>query len=141
MIVFKEIDLAIGFSVESYDLDRLTISVESSKNIRNSLNFVYEITQDSIENKEYKSAVLDQLLKLFIKHAGNEYMSITNCQFLLNNTEALSSTLTNILMKEKDPLIAYQIAFDLYDNQNPSYLRKIISEINKINESKHIPEE
>lgn len=44
-------------------------------------------------------------------------------------------------MKEKDPLIAYQIAFDLYDNQNPSYLRKIISEINKINESKHIPEE
>lgn len=79
MIVFKEIDLAIGFSVESYDLDRLTISVESSKNIRNSLNFVYEITQDSIENKEYKSAVLDQLLKLFIKDAGNEYMSITNC--------------------------------------------------------------
>ena len=132
---------AIGFSIESYDLDRLTISVESSKNIRNSLNFVYEIAQDSIENKEYKSAVLDQLLKLFIKHAGNEYMSITNCQFLLNNTEALSSTLINILINEKDPLIAYQIAFDLYDNQNPSYLRKIISEINKINEVKHVPED
>ena len=132
---------AIGFSIESYDLDRLTISIESSKNIRDSLNFVYEIAQDSIENKEYKSAVLDQILKLFIKHAGNEYMSITNCQFLLNNTEALSSTLINILSNEKDPLIAFQIAFDLYDNQNPSYLRKIISEINKINESKHIPEE
>ena len=68
-------------------------------------------------------------------------MSITNCQFLLNNTEALSSTLINILINEKDPLIAYQIAFDLYDNQNPSYLRKIISEINKINEVKHVPED
>ena len=123
---------ALGFCVESYDLDRLTKAIEGSKEIMKNINFVYEISQNFVENKEYNSVLIDHILKLLIKHAKKEYMEITSCQFLLNNSDALATTLITIL-KEEDPSIAYQICFDLYDNQNPSYLRHLTYKLQAIN--------
>ena len=62
---------------------------------------------------------------LYVKHAANSFVDITNCQFFLNNSEGLASTLLNIISKKEEPLIAYQIAFDLHDNQNSVYLKEI----------------
>jgi len=76
-------------------------------------------------NNKYKNAILDVVLHLYVKHANNSFVDITNCQFLLNNSDALSSTLLNILGKPEEPLIAYQIGFDLADNQNSAYLKEI----------------
>ena len=134
----KRLSQALGFCIESYDLDRLTKAIESSKNVLRNLNFVYEIAQNYIINKEYNAVLIDHILKLLIKHARKEYMEITSCQFFLNNSDALASTLLNILKDEEDPSIAYQIAFDLYDNQNPSYLRLLTRTINTINEEKKL---
>jgi 26S proteasome regulatory subunit N2 len=72
------------------------------------------------------------ILRLYAKHAPSSYVDVTNCQFLLNNSEALSSTLINIIKNEEEPLIAYQIAFDLVDNQNPFYLKQIVEIIKKL---------
>ncbi len=128
---------ALGFCVESYDLNRLTIAIESSNEILKNINFVYDIAQNYVVNKDYKSVLVDHVLKLLIKHAKRGYMEITSCQFLLNNSDALASTLLTIL-KEEDPSIAYQICFDLYDNQNPSYLRLLKNKINSINAEKKL---
>lgn len=129
---------AIGFCIESYDLDRLTKAIESSNEILKNLNFVYEIAQNYLTNKEYNTVLIDHILKLLIKHAKKEYMEITSCQFLLNNSDALASTLLNILKEEEDPSIAYQIAFDLCDNQNPSYLRLLTKTIRTIDSEKKL---
>ena len=129
---------ALGFCVESYDLDRLTKAIESSKDIIKNLNFVYEIAQKYVVNKEYNAVLIDHILKLLIKHAQKEYMEITSCQFFLNNSDALANTLLNILNEEPDPSIAYQIAFDLYDNQNPSYLRQLTQTIRTKNTEKNL---
>ena len=128
---------ALGFCVESYDLDRLTKAIESSNEIMKNINFVYEIAQNYVVNKEYNSVLVDHILKLLIKHAKKEYMEITSCQFFLNNSEALASTLLGIL-QEEDPSIAYQICFDLYDNQNPSYLRLLKKTIRQISTEKNL---
>ena len=129
---------AIGFCIESNDLDRLTKAIESSNEILKNLNFVYEIAQNYLTNKEYNTVLIDHILKLLIKHAKKEYMEITSCQFLLNNSDALASTLLNILKEEEDPSIAYQIAFDLCDNQNPSYLRLLTKTIRTIDSEKKL---
>ena len=129
---------ALGFCIESYDLDRLTKAIESSQEILKNIGFVYDIAQNYVVNKEYNSVLIDHILKLLIKHAKKEYMEITSCQFFLNNSDALASTLLNILKDEEDPSIAYQIAFDLYDNQNPNYLRLLTTTIKSINEEKKL---
>ncbi len=76
--------------------------------------------------------MLNVILRLYAKHANNQYIDITNCQFLINKSDALSSTLINILKNEEEPLIAYQIAFDLVDNQNPFYLKEIVKNVKNI---------
>jgi hypothetical protein len=76
-------------------------------------------------NNKYKAEILNVILKMYAKHANNQYVDITNCQFLLNNSDALSSTLINILKNESKPLIAYQIAFDLHNNEIAAYLKEI----------------
>ena len=129
---------AFGFCIESYDLDRLTKAIESSNQILNNLNFVYDIAQNYVTNKEYSAALIEHILKLLLKYAKQEYMHITSCQFFLSNSEALAMTLLNILKEEEDPSIAYQIAFDLYDNQNPNYLRLLTKTIKTINEEKKL---
>ncbi len=101
------------------------MSIESSDNIPETLKYVYQITQDLIVNNKYKIAILDVVLLLYVKHSNNSFVDITNCQFLLNNSDALSKTLLNILRKPDEPLIAYQIAFDLAENQNSAYLKSI----------------
>ena len=116
---------AIGFCIESYDLDRLTKVIENSSNPTESLNFVYELSQIFVDNKEYNEILLSQILKLYLKYAKENYMQITNCQFLLNNLEALANTLMNIISEGTDVTIAYQICFDLYENQNPAYLKTL----------------
>ena len=70
------------------------------------INFVYEIAQNYVVNKEYNSVLVDHILKLLIKHAKKEYMEITSCQFFLNNSEALATTLLRIL-QEEDPLLPH----------------------------------
>ncbi len=118
----------------------MSLAIESSGNIREKLKFVYELSQDLIVNNQYKNAILNVILRLYAKHANSQYIDITNCQFLLNNSDALSSTLINIIKNEEEPLIAYQIAFDLVDNQNPFYLKEIVASIKKIGEEHKVDE-
>lgn len=46
----------------------------------------------------------------------------------------------NIIKNESEPLIAYQIAFDLVDNQNPFYLREIVESLKKIGTEQKVDE-
>jgi 26S proteasome regulatory subunit N2 len=48
--------------------------------------------------------------------------------------------LINILNNESEPLIAYQIAFDLIDNQNPFYLKEIVERVKKIGDEHKVDE-
>ena len=72
----KFIAQAIGFSVESFDLDRLVQAIESTNLIEDNLNLLYDLIQDFIVNTEYKNAIVNVILKLYIKHAGKKYFDI-----------------------------------------------------------------
>lgn len=93
-----------------------------------------------IVNNSYKAEILKVILRLYAKHANSQFIDITNCQFLLNNSDALASTLINILKNEEEPLIAYQIAYDLVDNQNAFYLKEIVEIIKRIGEEHKVDE-
>ena len=77
------------------------------------LNFVYEISQNYVVNKEYNAVLIDHILKLLIKHAKKEYMEITSCQFFLNNSD-LSR---NFLGFSRNCLICSYIGLSLSDKE------------------------
>lgn len=71
-------------------------------------------------------------LSLLLKHNPKEYEEIIKCQFTLKDINAVASTLISILNEKEEPLIAYQIALNLYDNQNSYFLSEISSKINSL---------
>jgi len=64
------------------------------------LKYTYEISQELVFNNEYRNDILQVILLIFAKSASTEYLDITLCQFLLNNSGALGSTLIHILKNE-----------------------------------------
>lgn len=53
----------------------------------------------------------------------------------------MAKTLIDVLLNEEDPLIAFQIGFNLYDNQNSFLLQELSSKINVYSEGQSIPKQ
>lgn len=94
-----------------------------------------------IQNKIYKNALVTLILSLYHKYLPREYNQIIKCQFLLKDIDSMAKTMLSIVEEGVDTLIAYQIALDLYDNQNNYLLQELSSKIttasqNSINKDK-----
>lgn len=125
----KNFKQAIGMCVDSYDLGRLSFAIERSSDIPIYLEHVFEISQEVIQNKVYKNALVTLILDLYLKFADKEYEKIIECQFLLRNIEGITKTMIRILESDTDPCVAYQIAFNFYDNQNNHLLHEISTKL------------
>ena len=67
------------------------------------------------------------------KHGGGnfDYYKIVKCQFFLNIPEATAVLLSRLIKTSNDGdesnyLVAYQIAFDILDNENQSFTKKVL---------------
>ena len=134
----KDYRQAIGMCIDSYDLGRIIIAVEKSDNMKAHLQHVYIISQNLIQNKTYKNALLQLILSLYQKYFPKEYHKIIQIQFLLKNIDSMAKTMVNILLEEEEPLAAYQIALDLYDNQNNYFLQELFNKIEQLEETKEV---
>ena len=67
------------------------------------------------------------LLRIYeIKQGGKfDYYKIVKCQFFLSIPEATAILLSRVVTTDYY-LIAYQIAFDILDNENQSFSRRVV---------------
>lgn len=123
----KEWYQAIGLALEARRLDVVERAiVEDSKDIEKKLNYTYKIAQDVIDSKEFRTDVLNLLVKLYERGDGKvDYYNLTKCQFFLRVPEAAAKILSNLLNMDPEYLTAYQIGFDLVETENQSFLNSI----------------
>lgn len=80
-------------------------------------------------NKEFKNEILRLLLRIYESqqaHNGQfDYFKIVKCQFFLRAPEATALLLSKLITSEANHLVAYQIAFDILDNENQSFTKKV----------------
>lgn len=80
-------------------------------------------------NKEFKNEILRLLLRIYESqqaHNGQfDYFKIVKCQFFLRAPEATAILLSKLIASEANHLVAYQIAFDILDNENQSFTKKV----------------
>ena len=97
------------------------------------LRYTYSIAQNLILSKEFRNKVLQLLLRIYEKATGGvyDYFSLCRCQFFLNVPEATASLLSRLLNApgEGDYLIAYQIAFDIFENENQVYTTEVLNNV------------
>jgi len=130
----QQFNQAIGVALESRRLEKVREAIENSRDIEEKLSYTFTIAQNIVRsNKSFRNEILRLLLLIYEgKHGGNfDYYKIVKCQFFLNIPEACAILLSRLIQSSSDDqesnyLVAYQIAFDVLDNENQNFTKKVM---------------
>lgn len=95
----------------------------------NLMDYILSICMDVVQERKFRTQLLDLILSLLNEIPQPDYFAIAKCAVYLNSSSN-ASTLLRDLVEEDDResiAVAYQIAFDLYDNGTQEFLGKVIA--------------
>ncbi|KAK4742959.1 hypothetical protein SAY87_000960 [Trapa incisa] len=114
---------AMGIAIECQRLDKLEEAITRSDNIDGSLSYCINVSHSFVYRREYRHQVLHLLVNVYQNLPSPDYLSICQCLMFLDQPENVASILEKLLRSSKeDSLLAYQIAFDLVENQHQAFL-------------------
>ncbi|KAH7299750.1 hypothetical protein KP509_24G027100 [Ceratopteris richardii] len=125
-IVDGKFQQALGISLECQRLDKLEESIMRSENIMAMLTYCMGISQTFVNRRKYRHEVLKILVKIYRSLPSPDYLSISQCLMFLDDPGTVASILEILLKGDKEAnLLAYQVAFDLYENERQPFLLKV----------------
>ncbi|XP_048546719.1 26S proteasome non-ATPase regulatory subunit 1 homolog A-like isoform X1 [Triticum urartu] len=117
---------AMGMAVECRRLDKLEGAIARCANIHGALSYCINLSHQYVSHREYRSEVLRCLVKIYQTLPHPDYLSICQCLMVLGEPETVADILDTLLSgSQDDALIAYQIAFDLVENENQAFLLNV----------------
>jgi 26S proteasome regulatory subunit N2 len=124
---------ALGIALESRRLDRLRASIEQSGDVLGLLSYALGIALTRISQREFRHDVLMLLVEVYTTLANPDALAIAQCLLFLNDAKRVAEVLQTLLQKDtvEAALTAYQVAFDLSENQNQPFLLRIVTDLPK----------
>uniref|UniRef100_A0A452ZM37 26S proteasome non-ATPase regulatory subunit 1/RPN2 N-terminal domain-containing protein n=1 Tax=Aegilops tauschii subsp. strangulata TaxID=200361 RepID=A0A452ZM37_AEGTS len=117
---------AMGMAVECRRLDKLEEAIVQCANIHGVLSYCISLSHQYVSHREYRSEILRCLVKIYQTLPHPDYLSICQCLMVLGEPETVADILDTLLSgSQDDALIAYQIAFDLVENENQAFLLNV----------------
>lgn len=121
----------VGFFVRARRLDlldKVLLKQVKSEKTSGILTYTLGVVNRYVRDIEFKRAVLLSLVRLFSEGLDTaDYISLAECLTFLGDDERLATTLKSLL--KQDPLMAYQVGFDLFENSNQDFLKKILARL------------
>mmetsp|Transcript_18315 Transcript_18315/g.25730 ORF Transcript_18315/g.25730 Transcript_18315/m.25730 type:complete len:702 (-) Transcript_18315:909-3014(-) len=121
---------AVGIAMESRRLDMIKKSILASNNMPELLSYCFNLSHRVISNKSFRDQVLKVLAELYQGLEVPDYINMSQCLLFLDDHETVATMLDNLIQKD-DCLLGYQVAFDLYDNQNQPFLIRVTNALPK----------
>lgn len=95
------------------------------------MDYCLTICMDIVQERGFRDEILQLVLEILTSGWAKEpdYFSIAKCIVYLNKDEQARSVIDHLVVKEATPrsiAIAYQFAFDLYDNGTQEFLGKVM---------------
>ncbi|CAJ1936725.1 unnamed protein product [Sphenostylis stenocarpa] len=126
-IVDGKYQQAMGTAIECRRLDKLEEAITRSDNVQGTLSYCIYVSHSFVNLREYRQEVLRLLVKVFQKLPSPDYLSICQCLMFLDEPEGVAVILEKLLRSENkdDALLAFQIAFDLVENEHQAFLLNV----------------
>ncbi|KAK6161426.1 hypothetical protein DH2020_004807 [Rehmannia glutinosa] len=126
-IVDGKYQQAIGMAIECRRLDKLEEAVTRSDNVHSTINYCIDVSHSFVNRREYRLEVLRLLVKVYEQLSSPDYLSICQRLMFLDEPEGVISILEKLLRSDNvdDALLAFQIAFDLVENEHQAFLLKV----------------
>eukprot|EP00741_Cyanophora_paradoxa_P005709 tig00000903_g5533.t1 len=114
---------AIGIALEARRLDKVEAAIKASNDVPALLSYAFDLTLNLVASREFRQKVLEVVVKLHRAQAEPDYVAICQCFMFLDDAAAVADVLNTLVKAGGDEaLLAYQVAFDLCDNELQQFL-------------------
>lgn len=121
-----EFKQALGIALEARRLDQVTECIKRSPDVSAALAYCFEICKSVVAHRDFRLKVYEVMVSLYRSHAPQDYSNVCQCLQMLNNHVEVTKTLNDLVKSSgNDALIAYQVAFDLSENENQKFLLNV----------------
>ncbi|KAK2623570.1 hypothetical protein QTJ16_007124 [Diplocarpon rosae] len=95
------------------------------------MEYVLDICMGVVQERSLRTEILRLILDLLSEIPTPDYFSIAKCAVYLDQDEDVSTMLKKLVANDDQTstAVAYQIAFDLYDNGTQEFLSKVIKSL------------
>ena len=119
---------ALGIAIESKRLDQVKQAIRLSPDTRAMLSYAYQLSQSLVLSHGFRQQLLETLVELYEGEGVSDYLNVCQCLLHLNDSGKVATILNELISKDDDvqsTLLAYQIGFDLGENQNQPFLDRV----------------
>ncbi|XP_065354250.1 26S proteasome non-ATPase regulatory subunit 1 [Calliphora vicina] len=119
---------ALGIALETRRMDIFEVSIMKSDDVGGMLAYAYNVTMSLIQNRGFRNEVLRCLVGLYRDLGVPDYVNMCQCLIFLEDPLAVAEVLDKLTRssKEANNLMAYQIAFDLYESATQEFLGNVL---------------
>ncbi|CAI5480642.1 unnamed protein product [Closterium sp. Yama58-4] len=123
----RQFQQAIGVALECRRLDKLEAAVARSGNSRSLLAYCLQVSHSLVNRRQFRQQVLSTLVRLYQQAETPDYGSICQMLMFLSDAAGVAATLDRLIkgQTESDALLAYQVAFDLFENEFQQFLLSV----------------
>lgn len=127
----KQYKQALGLALETRRMDVFAKSIESSDSVNEMLSYAFQVAMSTIENRSFRSTVLRSLISLYRNLEVPDYVNMSQCFIFLDDPKSVAQLLEGLIQNndEKNCLMAYQIAFDLYESATQQFLSSVLESL------------
>lgn len=132
-----ELEQALGVALESHCLEKVKQVFAKAKDLMKILSFCFKVCRNITMDREFRFIVLGEMVKMYESMEQSDYLNTCQCLQMLNKHEQVANTLDKLMKSNvDDTLVGYQVAFDLYENDNSRFLAAVVNGLPKVDESK-----
>lgn len=118
---------ALGIALETRRMDIIEQSIMKSDDVNAMLAYAFQVSMSLIQNRAFRNQVLRCLVGLYRGLAVPDYVNMCQCLIFLEDPMSVAELLDNLTKGgDQNVLMAYQIAFDLYESATQQFLNQVL---------------
>ncbi|PSN34480.1 26S proteasome non-ATPase regulatory subunit 1 [Blattella germanica] len=118
---------ALGLALETRRMDIFEKAIVQSDDINGMLSYAFQVAMSLIQNRGFRNIVLRSLVGLYRNLTTPDYVNMCQCLIFLDDPLAVAEVLEKLSKDTEDSvLMAYQIAFDLYESATQQFLGRVL---------------
>jgi len=124
---------ALGIAIETRRLDVFERAVTEKlpdEQVCDMLRYAFRVVMSLIQKRDYRSQLLNTLVRLYNSLSTPDYVQMVQCLIFLDQPLPVADILEKLTNgSHQDNLMAFQIAFDLYESATQQFLSRVLAAI------------
>uniref|UniRef100_M4BF93 Uncharacterized protein n=1 Tax=Hyaloperonospora arabidopsidis (strain Emoy2) TaxID=559515 RepID=M4BF93_HYAAE len=117
---------AMGIALEARRLDQVKECLARSTDALAALSYCFEICKTVVSNRHFRLKVFGVMLEVYRSRPTQDHVSLCQVLQMLDNHMEVSKILEQLVRgTDRDCLIAFQVVFDLNENENQKFLMNV----------------